>query len=75
LTTTPAPQLRLRSGGSGSWLTTGGSTQERADRERQRIASWNNEVQRISDQMTLGDHDALREYFTAALCASRGSFR
>jgi hypothetical protein len=35
----------------------------------------NNEVQRISDQMTLGDHDALREYFTAALCASRGSFR
>jgi hypothetical protein len=32
-------------------------------------------VQRISDQMTLGDHDALREYFTAALYASRGSFR
>jgi restriction system protein len=49
--------------------------QEWAGRERQRIASWNNEVQRISDQMTLGDHDALREYFTAALYASRGSFR
>jgi restriction system protein len=46
--------------------------QEWVARERQRIAAWNTEVQRISDQMTLRDHDALREYFTAALYASRG---
>jgi restriction system protein len=46
--------------------------QDWADRERQRIAAWNAEVQRISDQMTLGDPAALREYFTAALYASSG---
>lgn len=62
--------------GTGRECSAGGAHRGKlGDQERQRIVSWNNEVQRISDQMTLGDHDALREYCTGRCMPSQGSFR